>query len=126
LSGHLERFWPDVQNSTWIYPENRWEETYSDRGGNMPYWLNGLVPLVYMGLDDAEEAGSLGDGYNLTAVVLARLQTLVGNQQHAAPGLLNHSMYNMFNLGTWYGSTLTRLYQYSLCMLSAGTWSARY
>ena len=21
LSGHLQRFWPDVANSTWIYPE---------------------------------------------------------------------------------------------------------
>jgi hypothetical protein len=64
----------------------------------MPYWLNGLVPLVYMGLDD-EEGSSLDGGYNLTAVVLARLQTLVGNQ--LAPGVTNHSMYRMFNLGTW-------------------------
>ena len=37
LSGHLQRFWPDVMNSSWIYPANNWEETYSDRGGNMPY-----------------------------------------------------------------------------------------
>ena len=42
LSGHLQRFWPDVRNSSWLYPENRWQETYSDRGGNLPYWLNGV------------------------------------------------------------------------------------
>ena len=42
LSGHLQRFWPDVRNSSWLHPENRWQETYSDRGGNLPYWLNGV------------------------------------------------------------------------------------
>lgn len=46
LSGHLPRFWSDVINSTWLYPEHHWRETYSDRGGNLPYWLNGVIPLV--------------------------------------------------------------------------------
>ena len=38
---------PDVMNSTWIYPNGRWQETYSDRGGNMPYWLNGVIPMAF-------------------------------------------------------------------------------
>lgn len=46
LSGHLPRFWSDIMNSTWLYPEHRWRETFSDRGGNLPYWLNGVIPLV--------------------------------------------------------------------------------
>jgi DUF1680 family protein len=40
LSGHLDRFWPDVAHSAWIGgAAEGWE-----RG---PYWLDGMVPLAY-------------------------------------------------------------------------------
>lgn len=94
LSGNLPRFWADVNRSTWIYPENRWQETYSDRGGNLPYWLNGEVPLAYMGLTDELET-EMGS-YNLTAVVEWYLHRLLSEQaKHRNP------MYSNFNLGTW-------------------------
>ena len=43
LSGHLQHFWPDIEDSMWI-------------GGNgdtelherTPYWLNGVVPLSFL------------------------------------------------------------------------------
>ena len=59
LSGHLQRFWPDVANSSWIYPENHWAETYSDRGGNLPYWLNGVIPLAFQLRDRADRVDSV-------------------------------------------------------------------
>ena len=41
LSGHLDEFWPDVENSGWIGGKAEgWE-----RG---PYWLDGVVPLAYL------------------------------------------------------------------------------
>ena len=44
LTGSLDEFWPDIQNSKWIGgTAEGWE-----RG---PYWLDGLVPLAYQ-LDD--------------------------------------------------------------------------
>ncbi len=46
LSGHLDEFWPDIQNSGWIGGDKEgWERA--------PYWLDGLVPLAYL-LDDAD------------------------------------------------------------------------
>jgi DUF1680 family protein len=45
LSGHLDEFWPDIQNSAWIGGEAEgWER--------MPYWLDGVIPLAWL-LDDA-------------------------------------------------------------------------
>ena len=44
LSGHLDEFWPDVEDSAWIGGKQEgWE-----RG---PYWLDGVVPLGIL-LDD--------------------------------------------------------------------------
>jgi hypothetical protein len=44
VSGHLDEFWPDVQNSAWIGGNaDGWER--------MPYWLDGAVPLAWL-LDD--------------------------------------------------------------------------
>jgi hypothetical protein len=49
LSGHLDEFWPDIQNSGWIGGSAEgWE-----RG---PYWLDGLVPLAYLTSDSALKA----------------------------------------------------------------------
>jgi len=46
LSGHIDEFWPDLENSGWLgKPGESWE-----RG---PYYMDGLVPLAYL-LDDAE------------------------------------------------------------------------
>ena len=46
LSGHLDEFWPDIKNSSWIGGRAEgWERT--------PYWLDGIVPLAYL-LDDAQ------------------------------------------------------------------------
>ena len=44
LSGHLDEFWPDIKNSSWIGGKAEgWERT--------PYWLDGIIPLAYL-LDD--------------------------------------------------------------------------
>ena len=77
-----------------IYPENRWEETYSDRGGNLPYWLNGVIPLAFQlrPLSDSVDA----TGYNLTSVVISYMRRLVANQ-HAG----GFPIHDNFNLGTW-------------------------
>jgi hypothetical protein len=46
LTGHLDQFWPDVQNSGWIGGSAEgWER--------MPYWMDGAVPLAWL-LDDPE------------------------------------------------------------------------
>ena len=73
LSGHLQRFWPDVANSTWIFPDGEWKETYSDRGGNLPYWLNGVIPLAFQLRDHADAVDS--SGYNLTHVIVTYMHT---------------------------------------------------
>ena len=40
LSGHLDTFWPDIQNSQWFGGEAEgWERA--------PYWLDGVIPLAY-------------------------------------------------------------------------------
>ena len=44
LGGHIDEFWPDIKNSSWIGGKAEgWERT--------PYWLDGIVPLAYL-LDD--------------------------------------------------------------------------
>lgn len=49
LSGHLDEFWPDVADSSWIGGKAEgWE-----RG---PYWLDGFIPLAVQ-LNDAEMMG---------------------------------------------------------------------
>ena len=97
LSGHLQRFWPDIANSTWIYPENHWQETYSDRGGNLPYWLNGVIPLAFQLRKEADRVDSTG--YNLTHVVVNYMHTVLVNQRANRYG--NDGMDHNFNLGTW-------------------------
>jgi len=45
LSGHLDRFWPDVAESQWFGGKAEgWERA--------PYWLDGVIPLAWQ-LDDA-------------------------------------------------------------------------
>lgn len=45
LSGHLDRFWPDVGQSQWFGGSAEgWERA--------PYWLDGAIPLAWL-LDDA-------------------------------------------------------------------------
>jgi len=44
LGGHLDEFWPDIKDSSWIGGKAEgWERT--------PYWLDGIIPLAYL-LDD--------------------------------------------------------------------------
>ncbi len=44
LGGHLDEFWPDIQNSRWFGGDSEaWERA--------PYWLDGMLPLAYL-LDD--------------------------------------------------------------------------
>jgi hypothetical protein len=46
LSGHLDEFWPDIQDSAWFGgEEDAWERA--------PYWLDGVVPLAFL-LDDED------------------------------------------------------------------------
>src|SRR5437868_14537240 len=41
LSGHLDEFWPDIKDSAWFCGKAEgWER--------VPYWLDGLVALVYL------------------------------------------------------------------------------
>ena len=42
LSGHLDLFWPDVNQSIWIGGTHDHGGAGHERG---PYWLNGVVPL---------------------------------------------------------------------------------
>lgn len=42
LSGHLQLFWADVQNSSWIGGN-----ADTDLHERYPYWMNGIVPLAY-------------------------------------------------------------------------------
>ncbi len=44
LSGHLDEFWPDIQESRWFGGDAEgWERA--------PYWLDGVIPLAFL-LDD--------------------------------------------------------------------------
>lgn len=41
LSGHLDEFWPDIQNSQWFGgTADGWERA--------PYWLDGVIPLAFL------------------------------------------------------------------------------
>ena len=45
LSGHLDRFWPDIAESAWIGgTAEGWER--------MPYWLDGVIPLAWLLRDE--------------------------------------------------------------------------
>lgn len=49
LSGHLDQFWPDIQESAWIGgAAEGWER--------MPYWLDGVIPLAWLIGDQALQA----------------------------------------------------------------------
>ena len=46
LSGHLDKFWPDIKDSAWFGGDAEgWERA--------PYWLDGFIPLAYT-LDDPQ------------------------------------------------------------------------
>ena len=52
LSGHLDRFWPDVADSRWFGGQaDGWERA--------PYWLDGYLPLAFTLEDDALEAHAI-------------------------------------------------------------------
>src|SRR5512134_219085 len=52
LTGHLDRFWPDVAQSQWFGgTAEGWERA--------PYWLDGAVPLAFL-LEDAELVERVG------------------------------------------------------------------
>eukprot|EP01118_Nematostelium_gracile_P018429 TRINITY_DN8182_c0_g2_i3.p1 TRINITY_DN8182_c0_g2~~TRINITY_DN8182_c0_g2_i3.p1 ORF type:complete len:660 (+),score=134.27 TRINITY_DN8182_c0_g2_i3:63-1982(+) len=51
LSGHLQHFWPNVANSTWVGGQTQDPDNDSE---NVPYWLNGVVPLTFL-LDDDKD-----------------------------------------------------------------------
>ena len=54
LSGSLDEFWPDIQNSAWFGGDgDGWE-----RG---PYWLDGVVPLAFLLEDESMIARILAD-----------------------------------------------------------------
>jgi hypothetical protein len=45
LSGHLDEFWPDVEESGWIGGKGEgWERA--------PYWLDGFIPLAFLTDDE--------------------------------------------------------------------------
>ena len=98
LSGHLQRFWPDVMKSSWLYPGNHWNETQSDRGGNMPYWLNGVIPMVMQTRSLSDRVDSTG--YNLTHTVVDYMRRLVATQK-AQQAAGQPAIWQNFNLGTW-------------------------
>ncbi len=46
LAGNLDKFWPDIKESSWIGGDKEgWER--------VPYWLDGFIPLAYI-LDDED------------------------------------------------------------------------
>jgi hypothetical protein len=52
LTGHLDRFWPDVAQSQWFGGDAEgWERA--------PYWLDGAIALAFV-LDDAQLKASVG------------------------------------------------------------------
>ncbi len=54
LSGHIDEFWPDLENSGWLGKTGEsWE-----RG---PYYMDGLVPLAYL-LDDPSSSAKRTSG----------------------------------------------------------------
>ena len=63
ISGHLDEFWPDVQDSQWFGGNaEAWERA--------PYWLDGFIPLAYV-LDDPA----------LKAKVTRHLDYIIAHQQ---------------------------------------------
>ncbi|KEY56441.1 beta-L-arabinofuranosidase domain-containing protein [Serratia sp. DD3] len=45
MSGHLDQFWPDVQDSAWFGGDSEgWERA--------PYWLDGSIPLAWLNGDE--------------------------------------------------------------------------
>ena len=63
LSGHLDEFWPDVQDSQWFGGRAEgWERA--------PYWLDGVIPLAWV-LDDVP----------LKAKVKRRVDQIVAGQR---------------------------------------------
>ncbi|MHA2184187.1 MAG: beta-L-arabinofuranosidase domain-containing protein, partial [Promethearchaeota archaeon] len=54
LSGHLDKFWPDIMDSGWIGGKAEgWER--------FPYWLDGVIPLAF--LLDSEDLINRIEGY---------------------------------------------------------------
>jgi len=54
LSGHLDKFWPDIMDSGWIGGKAEgWER--------FPYWLDGIIPLAF--LLDSEDLIKRIEGY---------------------------------------------------------------
>ena len=45
LAGHLQKFWVDVQNSSWVGGSG---DGLTELHERFPYWLNGIVPLLFM------------------------------------------------------------------------------
>ena len=58
LSGHLNLFWADVQDSVWVGGHSDHSGAGHERG---PYWLNGMVPLSALlnASGDSKAAGTL-------------------------------------------------------------------
>ena len=56
LSGHLDKFWPDIKDSSWFGGKAEgWERA--------PYWLDGVIPLAQL-IDDAALKGRIKDYVN--------------------------------------------------------------
>ena len=110
LAGHLERFWPDVMNTSWIKSKPDWTETYSDRGGNFPYWLNAMIPLVTQTRSLSDDVDTTA--YNLTRVVVDSMRKVVKAQNAGVRGTWMfvgevdigygpQTVRGAWNLGTW-------------------------
>ncbi len=81
LSGHLDTFWPDIQQSGWFGGRHEgWERA--------PYWLDGIIPLAYT-LDDP----------NLMAKVKKYI-ALILQKQHD-DGWLGPKTKNLGNFDLW-------------------------
>lgn len=74
LSGHLQLFWADVENSTWIGG--------SADGGlheRTPYWLNGVVPMAYL-LNDTFMISTVSD--HITLLCALTMAAMAGRKVH--------------------------------------------
>lgn len=76
LSGHLDHFWADVNESVWIGGKADHGGAGHERG---PYWLNGMVPLNAQ-LNNTGDAGSSAVHVDLTDQVNSWINYILDHQ----------------------------------------------
>eukprot|EP01103_Thecamoeba_quadrilineata_P000742 TRINITY_DN10653_c0_g1_i1.p1 TRINITY_DN10653_c0_g1~~TRINITY_DN10653_c0_g1_i1.p1 ORF type:complete len:752 (+),score=83.56 TRINITY_DN10653_c0_g1_i1:122-2257(+) len=92
LAGHLQDFYPNVANSTWIGGDVQDPNDIDER---LPYWLNGIVPLVYQ--------LAATPATDKTVITPEEEETLV----HQVEGILKYIMVRQNVTSGWLGGNYT-------------------